>query len=123
MRRAATSNVQLYTPGGFHPSSEREPVPSASPPETASFPYPTQVVYDGRADELRVAVDIAPATREDVTVEAGARRLRVAVARDDDRAERTVRPLPADHVFGDDREAVYNHGVLSVTLETVERRR
>jgi HSP20 family molecular chaperone IbpA len=113
----------LYTPGGFHPSSEREPVPSASPPETASFPYPTQVVYDGRADELRVAVDIAPATREDVTVEAGARRLRVAVARDDDRAERTVRPLPADHVFGDDREAVYNHGVLSVTLETVERRR
>ncbi|WP_226039407.1 Hsp20/alpha crystallin family protein [Natrinema sp. DC36] len=94
---------------------------SASPPETTSFPYPTQVVYDGRADELRVAVDVAPTAREDVTVEAGARRLRIAVTRDGTLAERTVTPLPAGHVFGDDREAVYNHGVLSVTLETVER--
>ncbi|MFC6769845.1 Hsp20/alpha crystallin family protein [Natrinema soli] len=100
---------------------------SASPPETASFPYPTQIVYDGRADEVRAAVDVAPVALEDVTVEVGARRLRIGVASDDadddtnDDAERTVTPLPRELVFGDDREAVYNNGVLSVTLETVER--
>ncbi|QLK27572.1 Hsp20/alpha crystallin family protein [Natrinema zhouii] len=93
---------------------------STSPPETTSFPYPTQIVYDGRADELRVAVDVAPTAREDVMVEAGARRLRIAITREADLAERTVTPLPPGHVFGDDREAIYNHGVLSVTLEAVE---
>ncbi|PGF16431.1 hypothetical protein CP556_10075 [Natrinema sp. CBA1119] len=100
---------------------------SASPPETTSFPYPTQVVYDGRVDEVRAAVDVAPAALEDVTVEVGSRRLRIRVASDgadhdtNDDAERIVTPLPRELVFGDDREAVYNNGVLSVTLETVER--
>lgn len=83
-----------------------------------------QVVYDGPADRLRVVVDVDPATREDVTVEVGARRLRIAVARDgDDIAERTVTPLPPDLGFGDDREAICNNGVLTVSLETVPRRR
>ena len=83
-----------------------------------------QVVYDGSADRVRVAVDVDPATHEDVTVEVGARRLRIAVACDgDDIADRTVTPLPPDLAFGDDREAVYNNGVLSVSLETVSRGR
>jgi len=98
-------------------------VSSTSPPETASFPYPTQVVYDGPTDRLRVTVDVAPAAVEELTVEAGSRRIRIAVARGDDVAERTVTPLPRDLVFGDDREAVYNNGVLSLSLETVPRRR
>ena len=98
-------------------------MPSASPPETASFSYPMQVVYDGRADRLCVTVDVAPAALEDVTVEVGARRLRITVDRGDEVAERSLTPLPRGHAFGDDRAAVYNNGVLSVTLAAVERRR
>lgn len=82
-----------------------------------------QVVYDGPADRLRVAVDIDPATHDDVTVEVGARRIRIAVARGDDIADRTVTPLPPTLAVGDEREAVYNNGVLTVSLETVPRRR
>lgn len=91
----------------------------------SSFPFPTQVVYEGAADQLRVAVDVAPAEIDDVSVEAGSRRLRLIVDRRDGAgvAERTVTPLPWGIVFGDDREAVYNNGVLSVSLETVPRRR
>ncbi|WP_254762043.1 Hsp20/alpha crystallin family protein [Natrinema marinum] len=96
---------------------------STSPPETTSFPYPTQVVYDGPADRLRITVDVAPATVDDLTVEAGPRRLRITVARGDDVAERTVTPLPRGLAFGADREGVYNNGVLTLSLETVPRRR
>lgn len=122
--------------------------------EPASFPYPTQFVYEGAADRFRAAVDVAPAAMDDVTVEAGSNRLRIAVDRgsraddgqrgdghavaaddpwrsdgDPDAAaaggavvERTVTPLPEDLEFGDDRRAFYNNGVLTVVLETVERR-
>ncbi len=103
--------------GRFRLPSERGSVSSASPPETA-FPFPTQIVYDGSADRLRVAVDIDPLPADDVTVRAGARRLQIAVDRDDGVVRRTVTPLPPDLVFGDDREAVYNNGVLTVSLET-----
>ncbi|MBZ6495791.1 Hsp20/alpha crystallin family protein [Natrinema longum] len=94
-------------------------VPPSS--EAASFPVPTQFVYEGRADRFRAAVDVAPATIDDVTVEVGPRRLRIAVDRPDGVAERTVTPLPPDLVFGDERTAVYNNGVLSVSLETHRR--
>ncbi|ELZ22129.1 Hsp20/alpha crystallin family protein [Natrinema limicola] len=90
---------------------------SASPPETA-FPFPTQIVYHGSADRLRVTVDVDPTPADDVTVRAGARRLRIAVDRDGGVVKRTVTPLPPGFVFGDDREAVYNNGVLTVSLET-----
>ncbi|SER21330.1 Hsp20/alpha crystallin family protein [Natrinema salaciae] len=94
-----------------------------SPPDTAPFPFPIQVVYDGRVGRLRVAVDVDPVPVEDVTVEAGSRRLRIAVDRGvDGVAERTLTPLPRGHVVGDDREAVYNNGVLTVSLEAVPRR-
>ena len=102
----------------FCPPSERGTVSPASPPETASFPFPTQIVYDGTADRLRVTVDVDPTPADDVTVRAGARRLRIAVDRDGDVVKRTVTPLPPGLVFGDDREAVYNNGVLTVSLET-----
>jgi|GEM_PF-670111 len=91
---------------------------STSPPEPTSFPFPTQVVYDGPADRLRVTVDVDPAPADDVTVEVGARRLRIAVDRDDGVVDRTLTPLPPTLVLRDDHEAVYNNGVLTVSLET-----
>lgn len=95
---------------------------AVSPPEPTSFPYPLQIVYDGRTDRLRVAVDVAPADCEDLTVAVGSRRLRIAVATDDG-GERTLTPLPRGIAFGDDREAIYNNGILTITLETTRRRR
>jgi len=91
---------------------------SASPPETASFPFPTQIVYDGPANRLRVPVDVDPAPADDVTVRVGSRRLRIAVDRDDGVVDRTFTPLPPALVFRDDHEAIYNNGVLTVSLET-----
>ncbi|WP_226004303.1 Hsp20/alpha crystallin family protein [Natrinema salinisoli] len=94
---------------------------SSDSSDVASFPFPLQIEYDGPADRLRVAVDVDPAPLEDVRVEVGSRRLRIAVDRDDGTAERTLTPLPTGLVVGDDCEAVYNNGVLSVSLETVPR--
>ncbi|QCC59261.1 Hsp20/alpha crystallin family protein [Natrinema thermotolerans] len=108
---------------------------TSGPAQSASFPFPTQVVYDGTSDRLRAAVDVAPAATDDVTVEVGSRRLRIAVDRgdsvevgdqhgdeqtasDDRIVERTVTPLPPGLEFGDDRHAFYNNGVLTVSLET-----
>ncbi|OLZ39689.1 hypothetical protein A6E15_01235 [Natrinema saccharevitans] len=107
---------------------------SSGPAQSASFPFPTQVVYEGSADRLRAAVDVAPAAMDDVTVAVGSRRLRIAVDRgesafdghdgdanpesDDRVVERTVTPLPPGLEFGDDRRAFYNSGVLTVSLET-----
>lgn len=98
-------------------------MPATSPPEAAPFPFPVQVVYDASVDRLCVAVDVDPASIDDVTVEAGPRRLRIAVDRDAGIAERTLTPLPRDRVFGDDREAIYNNGVLTVRLEARPRGR
>ncbi|WP_226480621.1 Hsp20/alpha crystallin family protein [Natrinema amylolyticum] len=94
---------------------------SSSSSDAASFPFPTQFVYEGAADRFRAAVDVAPAGIDDVTIEAGSRRLRIAVDRGDDVVERTVTPLSSDLVFGEDREAVYNNGVLTVSLATRPR--
>lgn len=108
---------------GFRRRSERTPVSSSDSSKTASFPFPLQIEYDGPADRLRVAVDVNPASLEDVTVEVGSRCLRIAVDRDNGIAERTLTPLPDGLVVGDDCEATYNNGVLSVSLETVPRGR
>ncbi|MGQ3411324.1 Hsp20/alpha crystallin family protein [Natrinema sp. LN54] len=91
---------------------------SPSQPRVASFPYPMQFVYEGPADRLRAAVDVAPAAIDDVTVEVGSRRVRIAVDCDGDIAERTVTPLPPGLAFGDDRQASYNNGVLTLSIET-----
>ncbi|QLG49383.1 Hsp20/alpha crystallin family protein [Natrinema halophilum] len=94
-----------------------------SPPETASFPFPIQIVYDGPADRLRVVVDVAPADAADLTVQVGSSRIRIAVDCDDDIAERVLTPLPRDLVFGGDREAIYNNRVCTISLETRSRGR
>ena len=94
--------------------------------ETTPFPFPVRILYDRAADRLRVAVDAAPASVDDLTVEAGASRVRIEIARDGERYVRVLSPLsaiPSRRVFGGGRRAVYNNGVLTVSLETTRRRR
>ncbi|SEW15020.1 hypothetical protein SAMN05216285_2681 [Natrinema salifodinae] len=109
--------------GTFPALAETASMSATPPSETAPFPFPTQVVYDGPADRLRVAVDLAPAPLDDVTVEADSRRLRIAVERGGAVTERTLTPLPPGLAFGDERQAIYNNGVLSVSLGTRPRPR
>ncbi|MDQ2051009.1 Hsp20/alpha crystallin family protein [Natronolimnohabitans sp. A-GB9] len=93
---------------------------SATSPTDAdgtAFPFPLRLTHDRSAGRLEAVVDVFPADVDDLTVEASAKRLRLVIDRDGERTERTV-PAPGRFVFGDDREAVYNNGVLSVSLET-----
>ena len=93
--------------------------------ETTTFPFPVRALYDHTADRLRVVVDVSPATIDDLAVEADSRRVRLEIDRDGERYTRVLSPLPsipARWGFGDDRSAVYNNGVLTVTLETTRRR-
>ena len=93
---------------------------SPSDADGTGFPFPIQVVHDRSDDRLEAVVDIHPADADDLTVEASASQLKLTVECEDERAEQTLTP-PDRHAFGDDRTAVYNNGVLSVTLETVPR--
>ncbi|ELY54033.1 hypothetical protein [Natronolimnohabitans innermongolicus] len=93
---------------------------SPSGADGAAFPFPVRLVHDRAADRLEVAVDVLPADVDELTVEASASRLRLTVRRGGERAQRTL-SAPDRRAFGDDRRAVYNNGVLSVSLETVPR--
>jgi len=93
---------------------------SPSDADGTAFPFPVRLVHDRSDGRLEAVVDVHPADVDDLTVEASPNQLRLTVEREDDRAERTLSP-PDRHAFGDDRRAVYNNGILSVTLETVPR--
>ncbi|RQG92925.1 hypothetical protein EA462_01505 [Natrarchaeobius halalkaliphilus] len=90
------------------------PAPSAS---TDSFP--TQARYDSEDDELIFTVDAFPADIDDVAVAVGSRRLRIRIGPGSEtggvRYERIV-TSPPRRTFTDEREAVYNNGVLTVTV-------
>lgn len=97
--------------------------------ETATFPFPVRALYDREDGRLRIVVDASPAAVDDLTVEAGATRVRIAIDRGGERYVRVLSPLPslpADRRlrrrFGEDHRAVYNNGVLTVTLETTAAR-
>ena len=96
---------------------------SSDAAEANTFPFPVRVHHDRTAERLRVAVDVFPAAIDDVTVEVGSRKLRVTVDRTGKSYERQLSPPSDRYVFGDDRRAIYNNGVLSVTLETDRRDR
>ncbi len=82
---------------------------------------PDAVRLRGTADRFRAVVDVAPAGIDDVTIEADSRRLRLTVDRGDHVLERTVTPLTSDLAFGEDREASYNNGILTISLVTRPR--
>lgn len=90
---------------------------------TATQSVPTQAVYDRGAGRVTVAVDVAPAAIDDITVTASSSRLYLRIDRGDTVFERSVTPPVPRHAFTDEREAVYNNGVLTVSVGTTRRSR
>ncbi|WP_276254803.1 hypothetical protein [Halomontanus rarus] len=82
---------------------------------------PTQLVHDSSLNRLAVVVDVLPATVDDLSVTVGSTQLRVTCELPDGCFERTIVP-PRGYWFTDERNAMYNNGVLSVSLGTVHRR-
>ncbi|MCU4741081.1 hypothetical protein OB960_06670 [Halobacteria archaeon AArc-xg1-1] len=82
---------------------------------------PTRLVHDSSANRLAVVVDVLPATVDDLTVTVGSTQLRVTCELPDEYYERTIVP-PRRHRFTDERKAIYNNGVLSVSIGTVRWR-
>ena len=81
--------------------------------------YPTQLLYDSTSGRLDVVVDASPASREELSVAVGSRRIRVEIDGQDAVAERTF-TLPTEELrFDGEREAAYNNGVLTVSVGTV----
>ncbi|WP_265108956.1 Hsp20/alpha crystallin family protein [Halosolutus halophilus] len=93
------------------------------PPATSAETYSlsARCLYDRSTQRLTVVVDAAPADVDDVTVEAGTTRVRIAVAREARDAVWTVTPPTRRHGFTDEREAHYHNGVLTVSIGTDRR--
>lgn len=87
-----------------------------------AFPYPVRLDHDRSSGRFEAVVDVFPAAVDDLTVEANSRRLHLTIERDGERVERSLR-APEGYRFGDDRDAVYNNGVLTVSLEASRRGR
>lgn len=100
-------------------ATKRGPMsPDSDSAEATTFPFPVRIHHDRAAERLRVAVDAFPEAIDDVTVEVGPRKLRITIDRAGESYERTISPPSVRYGFGCDRRALYNNGVLSVTLET-----
>lgn len=82
---------------------------------------PTRLVHDSSLNRLAVVVDVLPATADDLSVTVGSTQLRITCELPDGSYERTV-VSPRGYWFTDERNAIYNNGVLSVSLGTVHRR-
>ncbi|RQG94480.1 hypothetical protein [Natrarchaeobius chitinivorans] len=82
-------------------------------------PFRTRVVYDPSVGRLQIVVD---AFSEDADVDAAAdsNRVHIRIDRDGEVYDRTI-ASPRGRRFTDDREAVFNNGILTVSLETVRR--
>ncbi|WP_440770854.1 Hsp20/alpha crystallin family protein [Natronorubrum sp. DTA28] len=85
--------------------------------------FPTRAVHDRSAGRLTVVVDALPASIDDITVTASSRRIYLRIEHEDTTFERAVSPPVRLEEFTDDREAVYNNGVLTVTVGTERRLR
>ncbi|AGB15238.1 hypothetical protein Halru_0611 [Halovivax ruber XH-70] len=79
---------------------------------------PTQYYYDSATDRIDVVVDVSPAERDDLTVLVGDDRLELTIDGPDGPDERAFRTPSADWAFGDDHDAIYNNGVLTISVET-----
>lgn len=88
---------------------------------TTTQSFPTQAVYDRSTGRLTVVVDALPAAVDDITVTAGSKRIHLRIEHEETAFERFVSPPVRRHGFTDDREAVYNNGILTVTVGTERR--
>ena len=98
-------------------ASNRERMSAFGAAETATFPFPVRILSDD--DALEVIVDVSPADIDDLTVEAGSTRVRIAIEHGGERYVRVLSPLVSIRSPGrfGARSAVYNNGVLTVSLE------
>ncbi|MFC6716531.1 Hsp20/alpha crystallin family protein [Natrialbaceae archaeon GCM10025810] len=94
-------------------------MPSSSRSEPQSIP--TQLSYDSAVETLSIVLDVSPVGADDVTVSVGPNVVRISFDHDDDVFERVVSPPTDTHVFDGEREAIYNNGVLTVTVETAPK--
>lgn len=90
---------------------------------TATRSFPSRAVYDRDSGRLTIVVDAMPVAAEDITVTAGSKRIHLRIDCGERVFERAVTPPAPARVFTDDREAVYNNGVLTVTVGTSRRYR
>ncbi|AEH38185.1 hypothetical protein [Halopiger xanaduensis] len=90
---------------------------------TTAPTFPTQRTYDRSTGELTIAVDAFPASIDDATVAVGSSRLRIRIEHDGRVYDRTETPPRSDRAFTTDGKAVYNNGVLTVTVATTRRSR
>ncbi|GAB3670693.1 hypothetical protein [Halopiger thermotolerans] len=89
-----------------------------SPTPTTATPFPTRRTYDRSTGELTIAVDAFPAPIDDVTVAVGSSRLRIRIEHDGRVYDRTEVPPGNDRAFATDGEAIYNNGILTVSVGT-----
>ena len=82
---------------------------------------PTRCFADSRADRVTVVIDVSPADPEDLRLFVGEDRLILRVDAPGWTEARAYRPESVA-ALGDDHEAVYNNGVLTVTMETPKDR-
>lgn len=81
----------------------------------------TRVVHERENGRIEIDVDVSPADADDCTVAVGPRHVLVACERLDEQYERVVTPPSRRHVFDGERRAIYNNGVLTVSVETTRR--
>ncbi|WP_019991840.1 Hsp20/alpha crystallin family protein [Natronorubrum tibetense] len=88
---------------------------------TTTQSFPTRAVHDRSAGRLTVVVDALPAAIDDITVTASSRRICLRIEHEDTTFDRAVSPPDRLDAFTDEREAVYNNGVLTVSVGTARR--
>ncbi|MCU4752437.1 Hsp20/alpha crystallin family protein [Halobacteria archaeon AArc-curdl1] len=93
-------------------------MPSTAP---QTFSLPTRVVHEPEADRFSVVVETRGATLEDITVAVGSQTIRLEVDGLMQHVDEFVPPSP-ERSFGDDRQAHYHNGILTISVETVPRR-
>ncbi|MXV64570.1 hypothetical protein GS429_21335 [Natronorubrum sp. JWXQ-INN-674] len=93
----------------------------SSSSHTTSRSFPMRAVYDCAADQLTVVVDATPATVDDITVTVSSKQIQLRIDHGETAFEQTITPPVTPYVFTDDRNAVYNNGVLTISVGTTRR--
>lgn len=82
---------------------------------------PTQLLYDSATESFSIVLDVSPAAVEDVRVAVGSDTVEIGFDHPNGRYEQSFSPPTNRHVFDGDHEALYNNGILTVTVETVRQ--
>lgn len=95
-------------------------MPSSTTPERPG--WPTQLLYDSSSGRVDVIVDVSPASPDELTVAVGSSTILLQFDGEDGYSdELTFSPPSPQHRFDGEHRAIYNNGVLSVSVETATR--